>query len=348
VNNGFHVEFGWEGPQNFLRTEYVRKLSTITTDESGASTDIYKALRLQVLHLFRSPEGPNADPSKWPQMYGDAVQVANSPRGYLALTKTQYKFLQDWADGNFLTDWDCEKGTDVYPRSIEDLAVADRPEHLDRAALWFCLGGPFHPGCEMTWPMRTATLYTGPFRIRPRAPGQPEPDYGDVLKPEVAVSTYGPLFAHGPGDVTRWLALPWQTDSASCGAGYNPTYDPYLPTFWPARVPNHVLSEHHYKQLMDKSLPIEARRDAFATRSAWLRWLKGGGVDQCLQMIAGFGKMGVVDRRPGPGDDADFPDVLHVETEVGFTHNPPFQHNLTRSLKEKVERHARPAKPDHA
>ena len=99
--------------------------------------------------------------------------------------------------------------------------------------------------------------------------------------------------------------------------------------------------------VMDKSLSKEARRDAFATRSAWLRWLKGGGVDQCLQMIADFGKMGVVERRPGPGDDTAFPDVLHVESQVGFTHNPHFEHNLTRSLKEKVLRHARLAKPDH-
>src|SRR5262249_7782838 len=151
---------------------------------------------------FRAPAVVDNDPSKWPQMYGDAMDVPNSPRANLTLTNTQYQFLVDWANGNFVEDW---KSVAQYPVHLDAVAIPDRPMHLDRAALWFCLGGPFHPGCEMTWPMRTWTLYSAPFRIRPRAPGQPEPDYGDVLTPDDATSPYGPLFAHGPGDVTRWL-----------------------------------------------------------------------------------------------------------------------------------------------
>jgi L-lysine epsilon oxidase C-terminal domain len=42
---------------------------------------------------------------------------------------------------------------------------------LDRASLEFCLADAFHPGCEMTWPMRTAGLYMAPFRIAHAAPG---------------------------------------------------------------------------------------------------------------------------------------------------------------------------------
>ena len=42
------------------------------------------------------------------------------------------------------------------------------------------------------------------------------------------------------------MAVPWQTDTASCRSGYylgyGPRYDPYVPTFWPARVPNQVLT----------------------------------------------------------------------------------------------------------
>lgn len=56
----------------------------------------------------------------------------------------------------------------------------------------------------------------------------------------------GPLYFNGPGDLTRWMAVPWQTDTASCRSGYVPEYDPYLPTFWPHRVPNHVLTEILY------------------------------------------------------------------------------------------------------
>ena len=56
--------------------------------------------------------------------------------------------------------------------------------------------------------------------------------------PAVALSADGPLAGSGPGDVTRWMAVPWQADTASCRSGYQygPTpVDPYLPTFWAAR-----------------------------------------------------------------------------------------------------------------
>jgi hypothetical protein len=338
VNYGFHAQFGWGGPQNFLRPQYVAKLATLTRDRAGRLTDIYRPLRRQVLHLFRQPGTTDLDPSKWPQVYGDAMDVPGSPRANLTLTRTQYQFLQDWAAGNFDDDW---TGVGQYPVDLESLPIPERPMHLDRAALWFCLGGPFHPGCEMTWPMRTPTVYSAPFRIRPRAEGQPEPDYGNVLTPDVATSPSGPLFAHGPGDVTRWMAVPWQTDSASCRAGYEPDYDPYLPTFWPARVPNHVLSADEYARVMDTSQPIGARREAFDTRANWPRWLSGVGLDQTRQMVSDFGRMGVIERRDGPGDDDAFPPALYVESQVGFDHHPHFQQNLTNGLKEKLRRHRR-------
>lgn len=333
VNYGFHVQFGWGGAQNFLRESYVRKLATITKDDSGQVTDIYAPLRRQVLHLFREVPPMTEDQSKWPQIYGDAMGTANSPRANLTLTTTQYQFLKDWAAGNFMDDW---QGLTWYPDDLTRIPVADRPFHLDRAAMWFCLGGPFHPGCEMTWPMRTVTMYAAPFRIRPRSASQPEPDYGDTLHPEVAVSTYGPLFTQGPGDLTRWLAVPWQADSASCRSGYNPQYDPYLPTFWPARVPNHVLSQDSYDIINDKSLTIEVREEAFDTRSSWPRWLKGGYLEQVMQMIDGFGKMGVIERRDGPGDHDAFPATMYVESQVGFSHRPHFTHNLTSVPREKL------------
>lgn len=342
VNYGFHVQFGWGGPQDFLRDGYIERLSKITKNpKTQAVTDIYKGLRRQVLHLFRVPGATGDDKSKWPQIYGDAMGVHGSPRYNLALTATQYGFLTAWADGDFVDDW---QGVDHYPTEFDRLPVAHRPQHLDRAALWYCLGGPFHPGCEMTWPMRSTTVYAAPFRVRPRAAGQPEPDYGDTLTPEVATSPYGPLFAHGPGDLTRWLAVPWQADAANCRSGYDPVYDPYLPTFWPARVPNHVLSEENYRTLMNPDEPIETRLEAFDTRSNWPRWLRGVGIDQTDQMIRDFGKMGVVEPRKGPAD-VPLPPVVHVESAVGFGHHPPFQHNLTNGPKEKMVRHSRHGKP---
>jgi hypothetical protein len=93
--------------------------------------------------------------------------------------------------------------------------------------------------------------------------------------------------------------------------------DPYLPTFWPARVPNHVLSRQQYERVLDSSIPAAERRLAFDTRAEWYRWLAGGYIGQINQMVTDFGKLGIVERRPGPADGA-FPAVMYVESGVGF------------------------------
>ncbi len=47
----------------------------------------------------------------------------------------------------------------------------------------------------------------------------------------------------------------------------------YLPTFWPARVPNDVLTQEDYRVLTDPSAPEEAKVEAFSPgrRKKWLR-----------------------------------------------------------------------------
>ncbi|HYB95640.1 MAG TPA: LodA/GoxA family CTQ-dependent oxidase [Vicinamibacterales bacterium] len=329
VNWGFHLQFGWGGPNDFRREDYMRRLSTITRDAQGV-TDIYKELRLQVLHLFRQQDDATDDPGKWPQVHGDAAGL-DSPRANLALTATQYARLSAWANGTFLDDW---RGEPAVIGRFEDVPLAEQPASLDKAALWYCSGGPFHPGCELTWPMRTCTMYYAPFRIRERRDDQEAPDYGDQLTPQVATSEYGPLYASRPGDLTRWLAVPWQTDTASCYAGMT-GYDPYLPTFWPARVPNHVLAEAEYQAVVDTTRPLAERHLAFDTRSVWPRFLEGAWLDRMNQMITDFGKMGIVERRDGP-PDGEFPSQIYVESQVGFSEPVHFQRNLDSPPNHKI------------
>jgi hypothetical protein len=94
------------------------------------------------------------------------------------------------------------------------------------------------------------------------------------------------------------MALPWQGDTAFCRSGYDPEYDPYLPTFWPARVPNQVLTQEDYEKVVNTSLPCEQRLIAFNHRPNWLRALKGSVAEVMKQMVAHFGAMGIVE--PGP------------------------------------------------
>ena len=100
--------------------------------------------------------------------------------------------------------------------------------------------------------------------------------------------------------------------------------DPYTPTFWPSRVPNQVLTEDDYRIVMDKQEPIETRIEAFNNRENWLRGLdlKAPYVDQITKMVSDFGELGIIEKRPGPGD-SEFPPEIYVETQATIVKQPP-------------------------
>ena len=181
--------------------------------------------------------------------------------------------------------------------------------------MYFCLSDAFHPGCELTWPMRHVSMYRAPYRIRTRPSGSPEPSYGSTLTQPGVLRINGPLYEQGPGDLTRWMAVPWQGDTAYCRSGYDMEYDPYLPTFWPARVPNQVLTLVDYETVCDTSRPMEERIAAFYNRPSWLRQLPAANPapEQMLYMIQHFGELGVLEAQPRPGGHGLVPEYLYVE-----------------------------------
>ena len=114
-------------------------------------------------------------------------------------------------------------------------------------------------------------MYAATFRIRHRAPRDVAPSYPNPITPAVALALDGPLYEQGPGDLTRWMAVPWQTDTASCRSGYQLSYDLYVPTFWPAHVPNDVLTGADWAVVSDPKQAPEVRLSAFRRRSDWIR-----------------------------------------------------------------------------
>jgi hypothetical protein len=314
VNKGFAAYFGKGGPMDFTNPDLIAKLSH---KPAGTSDDPYAELRLAILHSFRPNKPLVAEPVSWPHVwpwiYGDAFGSfpANSTGNMLPMTGLQEGLLRRWAAGHFIADWPEQ----APPATFDSVPLADQPATLDRAALDYCLADTFHPGCEMTWPMRHASLYSAPFRIRARPAGEPEPNYGSTLNPVNVALVNGPLYAQPPGGVTRWMAIPWQGDTAFCRSGYDPDFDPYLPTFWAARVPNQVLTADDYDIVMDTALPRERRLAAYQRRATWLRAIDQASTpDVMMKMIAQFGELGIVEARPGIADDPDFPEIIHVET----------------------------------
>ena len=307
VNQGFATRFGWSGREHFLDRSYLERLASPAEEHAE--------LRRQIWTAFRDWDRDGESPVPWPWIYGDSMSLPPvSARQCMMLSPTQLRLLERWAAGNFDADLDLDSEP---PRTLDDVALADQPATLDRAALIHCLADAFHPGCELTWPIRHPSMFMAPFRIRHRAIGDAEPSLGKQLTPAEALAVDGPLYGQSPGSLTRWMAVPWQADTSSCRSGYDARYDPYLPTFWPARVPNQVLTEENYAIALDESRPLAERQAAFERRANWLRWLTPRVPQYMLDMVEHFGEFGVIEDRPGPADGA-FPPRLMVETEVGF------------------------------
>lgn len=313
VNQGFATQFGWNGPNFFLSPAMRKRLA----DPSKRNRE----LRRQTYVSLRDYDRDGTSPVPWPWLYGDAMaSKPKSVRQHSKLSPTQDWMLQRWADGAF------QAGPLRQPRpTVDNAPVAEQPGLLDRAALENCAADAFHPGCEVTWPIRCPSMFTAPFRILHRAPNTAEPDFGPTLTPQETAAVNGPLFAQGPGDLTRWMAAPWQADTASCRSGYEvlanlgPRYSPYLPTFWPAQVPNHVLKLEDFEKVNTPSAGGDdsTREEAFERRATWLRGLTGTMNEQRTQMITDWSKLGIVEMRDYTVRDGKFPERIQVESRPG-------------------------------
>jgi hypothetical protein len=135
--------------------------------------------------------------SMMPLLVGDDAIGAAQDAGallatskYLRLTDTQYFFLQQWAAGHF----EAGSAPETHPGQA-----------LTRAVLENCVGGALSPGIETTWIARDPAIYAEPFRIRPRLP-----------TPDPLSLGFDPVTGLEPGDLTRYMALPWQADFNEC------------------------------------------------------------------------------------------------------------------------------------
>jgi L-Lysine epsilon oxidase N-terminal/L-lysine epsilon oxidase C-terminal domain len=311
VNAGFFQEFGWGSPVDFGQPDLARRL--------GDPSDASLPLRLSVFRRFRDPNAIELQANAWPSIYGDAVEfsvTAIDPLGWMPILKSQYESLRRWAEGDFDVD---------RPKGWAEMTAAERAVGLDRAALEHSIGGPFHPGAEFTWPLRQPILYDAPFRIKRRQ--GPPPDLGPQLTSALALMAGGPLDGSGPGDLSRWMAVPWQADTASCLSAYRPYAGEYLPTFWPARVPNDVLTQEQYGQIMDPSSSLSVTEAAFDPKHSE-KWLRGivypyQKVYPPMRItdplptrtfVDKWWEVGIVVRRPGPSAPSVFPEQFWVES----------------------------------
>jgi hypothetical protein len=308
VNHGFFMLFGKNSPSDFTNAALLEKLA----DPSEAT----KPDRMRIFNWLRNPNSKNAEPSKVPPFYGDGFgDYTNIALDDLPITKTQYQWFEKWANGNFVA-------RKINPLlAFDQLSVQEQIEALNVAPFEECLGGPFHPGIELTWPMRNAILWEKPFRLKVLPEGElPNLDYGSLLSPAQALAEDGPIAASGPGSLTRWLGVPWQTDEASCLSGYDTTTYLPLPSFWAARVPNQVMSEDSYERMNDTDINIGQRLKHFDYRQDWLREFGTQYLPKINKMIHEWHDLGIIAETEPRNEQNEFlPDRVWKETGLQYT-----------------------------
>jgi hypothetical protein len=334
VTSAQNLHERWINVGNFADPAYVATLA----DPSETA----KPLREKVFKAFRDPNDDAPQQYKLPYMLGDGINYQASPLRWFRIPTQQYDVLKKWAAGEFVDDMGPRPWRDEAPE-FDKIPLSEQPEALTRAALEMCSGGAFHPGVELTWPLRHAQLYRGPYRIALSTDRNPDliQDLGQLLTPDLAFKGVPPvppaIAPQMPGDLTRWMGIPWQCDAFSCQQVVFANDFPNA-AWWPALLPIDVLPEAYYYSVMDPKLTPEQRVKFFESRVAWSRGVAGIGyhaeasyTDGLNQMISLWNRMGFVVKRPAPPDRNTLPGVpenLFVEVDRGSMDltldTPPF------------------------
>ncbi|MGB0386812.1 MAG: LodA/GoxA family CTQ-dependent oxidase [Ardenticatenaceae bacterium] len=352
VSHAASLLYGWGSETNLLDPELIADL---------ANKDSQSGKREQIFNLLRSPAyEPGSDPipagdaigpvdtplpqPQRPMMLGDGIDFPGSPMQWFAIPKMKYEQLRQWSEGNFNPDWE-PNANEHKPTTIEKIESANEQiDALTQAALQPIYGGAFHPGVEITWPMRHAQMYEAHrkeeqgdtvkrsdlFRLAVSDTNPIYTDYGPMLTPEIAFHE-DPRVQHlpkivgpqSPGGLTRWMGVPWQCDAASCQTLYLPQDFP-VPVWWPANLPVHVLPQNYYQYLLNPDIPTEQRVAFFNFREAWTRGVgevgyhaEGGYTNAITHMINDWDHMGFVLEQSGPQDlsaNGIVPESIFVET----------------------------------
>lgn len=137
------------------------------------------------------------------------LSLGEAGTDFLAVTKTQYFFLEQWDRNHF----DPGGGAKLGPG-----------EYLDMASLANCLGGRYVPGIEVSYPIRQPDLYitdwqtsgSGPFRVKHKPLHYAKAKSGQPFLTGGWIPLHDMTDGLEPGDISKFMSIPWQTDYNSC------------------------------------------------------------------------------------------------------------------------------------
>jgi len=217
INRGYHLQlFDW---------------AALSKADSSATSDTARDARKFVFSWIRNPNSDEVQWEKMPRGLGDDYDDLDAgnplPTSFLSVTPIQYALLEQWAAGNFQSDWPGSEPGIPAPGEIN-------PAGIDEAALENCVGGPFYPGIEVSWLVRHPELYSEPFRFKVQNTPETNPPSGSAL-------TLGAL-TFRPGFFSQQMAQPWQADFYDCHKEHLKGPDAsYTFMWWTAQRPDDVL-----------------------------------------------------------------------------------------------------------
>jgi hypothetical protein len=231
-------------PGDFLQHAVLAQLAA----KGGAGVPLRKQIFSKLRNPHLSPSSPEARTQAnlffMPPLSGDEGDTQHgAPSSWLTVTKYQYDNLRRWSDDDFVPNWNGKVEVPWASEAVNENDVS--PAVLTRAALLGCEGGAFFPGIELTSIVRFRRFYSESFRAS-----------DDLMA----------------GDVTKWMAVPWQADFYECQLHW-----------WPAQRPDDVVNEEQFERLV-RDFPAELQAKQLHTvlqrRHRWDRGVGDQGIPE--------------------------------------------------------------------
>ncbi|MDC1162146.1 LodA/GoxA family CTQ-dependent oxidase [Tenacibaculum sp.] len=368
----------WVNASDFLDPSFREVIDQLTEDEFKSlydNSEKAQPIRDKIFNLFRDPAynynnepiiksntntditnlGSGTEELKYPFYPGDGINYPGSPAQWFAIPPILYQQLKSWRDGNFtsLNSNATSMGElGLHYQTIYLEASKDESKSallMTRAVLETLYGGGFHPGVELTWPMRHTQMYAensltfpkvnentslfGLREIRIASATKEEQqkifynDFGfqmnsdDVKQSIDSTNEKSWLWKTTPGDLTKWMGIPWQSDAGSCQKVFLDSQYP-IPAWWAANLPVDVLTEESLVKMRDQTITPETKQYIYANRTPWLMTTdtgfvgyhaEGGYLNGLINMVYKWKDIGVVAARES--NVQGVPEILYVASE---------------------------------
>lgn len=148
---------------------------------------------------------------------------------FMTLTRTQYFFLKQWANG-YCTDEN--NGLDYYK---------DFADPKNRVSVGNVVGLPQCPGIEVTWTTQNPIIYddNDVYRIKHHATSDNfYQEQGGLTLTRDECDPSNPTSGCEPGDLTKRMAIPWQADFFNCTIQHVNFSDPNINKYDPENPDN--------------------------------------------------------------------------------------------------------------